>query len=181
MKRFAALLIFLIISACAPSQQAIQTAIIQTQSAWTAVPSQTPYPTQTAYPTYTSIPSPTRTLLPTFTPLPTSTPTSISPVTLTAISKSATALQVMYEVTFTAEVIGTLRATRNDGYYLVGSEIAPGNWRSTGTSDNCYWELDDENGNIIANDFGMAGGVIHIPSDAYQLQVKDCGDIVFLK
>jgi len=41
--------------------------------------------------------------------------------------------------------------------------------------------MKDINGNILSNDFGMAGGVIHVPSNGYQLRVQDCGDIVFLK
>lgn len=56
MKKIITLTIALLITACAPSQETIQTAIAQTQSAYTPIPTQTPYPTHTAYPTYTPIP-----------------------------------------------------------------------------------------------------------------------------
>jgi hypothetical protein len=42
-----------LLAACAPSQQAIQTAVAQTQAAWTPIPTQTAYPTQTPRPTQT--------------------------------------------------------------------------------------------------------------------------------
>lgn len=63
------------ISACAPSPQAIQTAVAGTQEAW---PTQTPYPTYTLLPTYTEIPTATATDGPTPTdiPAPTTTPPS---------------------------------------------------------------------------------------------------------
>lgn len=51
-------LLILILNACAPSVEAVQTAIAQTQASWTPVPTQTPYPT------YTPIPSMTPTATP---------------------------------------------------------------------------------------------------------------------
>ncbi len=53
------LLVIVTLSACAPSESAIQTAIVQTQSVWTPIPTQTPYPTYTPPPTSTPLPSPT--------------------------------------------------------------------------------------------------------------------------
>jgi hypothetical protein len=61
------LLIFLLLAACAPSDATIQKAILQTQAAWT------PLPSQTAYPTYTPFPSPL--------PFPLDTPVSSFPAT----------------------------------------------------------------------------------------------------
>jgi hypothetical protein len=57
-----ALIVFLV--ACAPAPEAIQTAIAETQTVWTPVPTATFYPTYTFYPTFTPLPSPT------FTPTP---------------------------------------------------------------------------------------------------------------
>jgi len=52
MKKVISILIALVfLSACAPSQQTIQTAIAKTQAAWTPVPTQTAYPTLTPQPT----------------------------------------------------------------------------------------------------------------------------------
>jgi hypothetical protein len=59
-----------LIVACAPSAQAVKTAIAQTQAAWTRVPSQTPYPTQTAYPTPTPRPPILVTQIVVWTPMP---------------------------------------------------------------------------------------------------------------
>jgi hypothetical protein len=52
-----------ILTSCGPMPEDIQLAVLQTQSKWTAVPTQTDYPTYTPFPTYT--PYPTYTLFPT--------------------------------------------------------------------------------------------------------------------
>jgi len=63
--------ICLLLAACAPSVESIQTAVAQTKSAWTPIPTQTAYLTYTAIPTNT--PRPTNTpLIFTPTPIPTS-------------------------------------------------------------------------------------------------------------
>jgi hypothetical protein len=59
----------LLLVACSPPISAIETAVVETHAAWTAVPTQTPYPTHTPQPTHTAFP--TFTPLPTYTPLPT--------------------------------------------------------------------------------------------------------------
>jgi hypothetical protein len=46
----------ILLPACAPSQQAIQTAIAETQAAGTPIPTQTAYPSSTFYPTNTPQP-----------------------------------------------------------------------------------------------------------------------------
>jgi len=72
MKNFALIIAIAVLAyGCAPSQNSIQTAIAQTQSAWTATPSLTPTSLATSTPTYTSTPS----LTPTITDTPTITPT----------------------------------------------------------------------------------------------------------
>lgn len=53
-----------ILSACAPSPAAVQTAVAETMTVWTPIPTATFYPTYTPYPTFTP------TLKPTFTPTP---------------------------------------------------------------------------------------------------------------
>ncbi len=76
MKKYAVFLIALLLCACAPSPQAIQAAIAQTQAVWTAVPTQTPYPTYTppiysnsaSIATITEGPNPAQTAAPTMTP-----------------------------------------------------------------------------------------------------------------
>jgi hypothetical protein len=67
------------------------------------------------------------------------------------------------------------------GFYLVGSEIASGNWRNNGNSDSCYWEITDSKGEIIDNFIGMTGGTMYIPPTAFQVQLeKECGDWEYL-
>lgn len=46
------------------------------------------------------------------------------------------------------------RLITGDGAFLVGSEIQPGTWVTTGDKlIDCYWELSDAQGNIIDNNF----------------------------
>ncbi|MFF5533970.1 hypothetical protein ACFY71_16000 [Streptomyces cinerochromogenes] len=67
------------------------------------------------------------------------------------------------------------------GMYKVGTDIAPGTYKSTGnTDDSCYWERtkDADHGlnSIIANNNVSGTAVVTIsPSDAY-FKTNDCGD-----
>ena len=73
------------------------------------------------------------------------------------------------------------KTEKSYGLYLVGSEIAAGNWRSSGNSDDCYWSITDNKGEIIDNHFGMAGGTMYIPSNAFQVELdKECGTWEYL-
>lgn len=63
-----ALILILIIQACAPTEETIASAIAETKAAWTPIPTQTPLPTYTAYPTYTPNPSKTPSPSPEHTP-----------------------------------------------------------------------------------------------------------------
>ena len=152
MKRLlSALLALFILTACAPSAQSIQTAVAETQTTWTKVP------TQTAYPTYTPPPTVYVTKIvivtPTFTATPEFTPTA---------------------------TLDPLFQPKGDGFYLVGVDIAPGIWRSTGTGSKCYWEVTEKNGDIVDNNFGMSGGTAYIPASAFQVQFEKCGDWVYM-
>lgn len=62
-----------------------------------------------------------------------------------------------------------------DGNYLVGVDIAPGVWRSTGMDDYCYWETTSKTGGIIQNYIGKAGGTAYISPNAFAVLFKDCG------
>ena len=68
---FTLILVISIISACAPSPQAIQTAIAETQAVWTKIPPSIPQSTFTPQPTYTVQPAivVTRVVVQTPTPL----------------------------------------------------------------------------------------------------------------
>jgi hypothetical protein len=161
------LILVLLLTACAPSPQAIQTAIAQTQVVWTPVPTQTAYSTNTLQPTYTLQPTIviTKIVTITFTPTLEFTPTRTSTPTFTRT---------------TTPTINPLTLMRNDGFYLVGTDIAPGLWRSQGSSNDCYWEIDTRTGDIISNHFGMAGGTMYIPASAFEVRLEDCGNWVYL-
>ncbi len=169
----AALLCLIVLSGCSFTDKRIeptvQSRVEQTIAQFTKVPSNTPYFTQTAYPTLT--PNPTYTpkivvVTATFTETPKYTPT------------------ITETPTKTATLTSTPDPTKTDkrpGFYLVGSEIAPGVWRSSGTSDTCYWSITTQTGNIINNHFGMAGGTMYVPSSGFQVELDaDCGTWTYL-
>ncbi len=72
------------------------------------------------------------------------------------------------------------RRSRSDGFYLVGSEISPGLWRSQGIGDSCYWEITSKTGDIANNHYGMAGGTMYIRPTDFQVRLEDCGTWVFI-
>jgi len=109
-------------------------------------------PTSTSTPLYT----PTITLTPTITPLPTKTP-----IPTNTPRPSATP--------------DPLKFPKGDGNYLVGVDIAPGVWCSTGTEDDCYWTINTMTGNIIDNYFGMSGGTAYISPTAFSVMFEGCG------
>lgn len=73
-----------------------------------------------------------------------------------------------------------LTATKKDGFYTIGVEIAPGKWETQNGYDSCYWALLDDQQETIKNHFGPSGGVINVTSDAYELEIKDCGQLIFI-
>jgi hypothetical protein len=165
MKHLAILiLIACLLAACAPSPAQIATpvaATVQSIPTQTALPSLTPlatytlYPTATAYPTYTPVPT-----LPPLIVTATSSPTPESTPTITNTPKPTR---------------DPLKLDVNDGFYLIGVDIAPGVWRSNGTGDSCYWAITSKTGDILSNHFGMSGGTAYIPANGFQVEFSDCG------
>ncbi|HET7035718.1 MAG TPA: hypothetical protein VFI42_08580, partial [Thermomicrobiaceae bacterium] len=70
-------------------------------------------------------------------------------------------------------------AAFGDGTYRVGRDIAPGTWRNSGSSDECYWErlagfggtLDE----IIVNGLSSSQQIVEIKSTDVGFASKDCG------
>lgn len=181
MKKIVTLLCLLVLlGACSSSKELSPEDIQETISAGIAQ-------TQFAYPTYT--PNSTYTPMPTYTPLPTYTKVP----TLTQVVKVVTATETstpLYTATITNTATSTatqtatsdpLKAPRGNGFYLVGSEIAPGVWDSDGSGDRCYWEVSNAQGDIISNHFGQAGGTAYVPSSAFQVWFDDCGTWTWLQ
>jgi len=66
-----------------------------------------------------------------------------------------------------------------EGKFIVGTDIAPGTWRNTGSSGGCYWErlsgFGGTFGDIIANNFSSSIEVVTIaPGDA-GFESSGCG------
>lgn len=161
------ILAILLLSACAPSAEAVQQSIRETQSAWTPVATQTDYPTYTPAPTYTAPPTVfvTKIVTQTFTPSPVFTAT-ITNTPVPTNTRTATP--------------NPLKLPRGNGFYLVNVDIAPGVWRSDGTNDSCYWSITEADGDIIDNHFGQSGGTAYIPVNAFQVEFSDCGNWTFI-
>ena len=124
-------------------------------------------PPFTATPTLTPTlaPTPTFTPTPTETPTPTTTPTQTPDLALTA----------------TAQAIELPGAPKTDGFYLVGSDIEPGKWHSTGSGDECYWARLDENQETLGNHYGHAGGTVTIAPTDYEVQLEGCGQWIYVE
>jgi hypothetical protein len=71
-------------------------------------------------------------------------------------------------------------APKKDGFYVVGWDIAPGLWRSTGVGAKCYWERQNVTQDIVDNDGGLAGGAAMIQPTDFAFYAKGCGDWVML-
>jgi len=71
-------------------------------------------------------------------------------------------------------------APKSDGFYTVGIEIAPGQWRSTGTGSGCYWARLNAFQDIIDNHFGNAGGTVTVSSGDYEVYFDGCGTWEFV-
>jgi hypothetical protein len=67
---------------------------------------------------------------------------------------------------------------KTEGSYLVGTEIAPGIWRSKGGSSDrkCYLEITDYGGNIVAITGELPGATIRIPVGKYKVFIGSASD-----
>ena len=159
-----------------PQPTPIVQTVVVTQIVY--APTATPYPTLTPWPTYTPAPPVVVTQLIFYTaipPLSTSTPYWPTPVK-TAIAAATPNVAK----TATAEAFAILTTPRDDGFYLVGIDIAPGVWRSQGTGTSCYWQRSTKTGGIIDNHYGQSGGTIYIAASDFQIQFKGCGTWIYM-
>ncbi len=138
---------FIFLTSCSPFKKAIEFAVNATIEAM---------PTQTAYPTFTLI--------------PTSTP--MLPIIVTATVPSIT---LTPSSTITPEPTQTQRPTENpnlttdklEGVWLVGQEVAPGNWRAVG--GDCYEVIFDKFNEQMNMESGV-GSVIYVPESAFTVK-----------
>ena len=66
-------------------------------------------------------------------------------------------------------------SSKEDGSYLVGVDIAPGRWRSSGTGSECYMTRRDHNQKTVYYLLGSAVRIIRIESTDYEVEFDDCG------
>jgi hypothetical protein len=137
-KVFFLFIVSLLLSSCAPSESTIQTPLAATLA---SIPTQTAYPTYTAQATLPAI-IVTATPLP-FTPTPASTKTPIPTVN------------------------PNLTTDKNEGIWLVGTEVAIGNWRAIG--GDCYEVIFDKYNDQMNMESGV-GSIIYVPSNAFTVK-----------
>jgi len=73
--------------------------------------------------------------------------------------------------------IAQMSAPKNDGFYLIGVEIAQGVWETENGQSACYWALLDNNQEILKNHFGLSGGTINLTENYYELEIRNCGTL----
>lgn len=134
-----------------------------------------PYPTLAPLPTYT--------FQPTFTVPPTQTPWVIV-VTSTASPTPLFTPTNTIPPTATKPPTNTPdpnREPKSYGSYLVGIDIAPGAWRSSGGGAGCYWEFKNKIGDLLNNNFGGHNETIYIYPQVYQVSFhEECGTWTWL-
>lgn len=166
-------LVGVLVTACAPNPSVISAAVVQTVE---ALPTSSPVVKtvlQTQVVTAVVILKETVEVPVTVTPTQT-------PVFTATITPTASRTPIPSSTPRPTATEDPTRTTKYDGFYLVGPEISPGLWRSTGQGNSCYWELTNKTGGIIDNHFGMSGGTMYIPATAFQAQLQDCGPWEFL-
>jgi hypothetical protein len=164
--------IFLLISCSSPAPQTIEVTrvvpqtVISTQLVEVIITA-TPIPI-TSTPIPTQIPSATFTFAPTNTEAPTMTPTATTPPEI--LTQTAQ-----------ASLDALLKMDKGPGVYLVNADIAPGIWRSTPGSDDCYWKRSDRTGEIIDNYYSFSGGTIYIDPTDFSVELStECGIWTYL-
>ena len=69
---------------------------------------------------------------------------------------------------------------KGDRFYLIGSEIGYGKWRTDPNTSGCYWAITTANGDIVDNGFGQGGEVFTISNVGLQVQLEECGITKYL-
>lgn len=127
----------------------------------TTTPTATPVDSATPSNTPTITPTPTDTATPTLTSTPTATPV---PTSTSNLAQTAT-----------VEALGALASSKSDGFDLVGVDILPGKWHSTGEGQDCYWARLSSDQALLDNHFGIAGGTMTIKPTDFEVELEGCG------
>lgn len=74
-----------------------------------------------------------------------------------------------------------LLAPKNNGVYLVGVDIMPGRWETTGSSEYCHWQRTSAEGATLDTHYGASGGTITVQATDYVIQLFSCGDLIYVE
>jgi len=115
---------------------------------------------------------------------------SATPLTITRVVAPTLTPTLKYTPTITntpeptntpTPTVDPLKKSKYSGFYIIGIDIAPGVWRSTGKGDKCYWAVTRANGDIIDNHFGMSGGTAYVSPNGFQVEFNNCGTWEFIQ
>jgi hypothetical protein len=81
--------------------------------------------------------------------------------------------------TWTGYVPGGIATTFGDGDWVVGQDIAPGQYSADATGGTCYWErasgFTHEFGELITNDLPSGRPIVEIQPSDVRFTSRDCG------
>ncbi|KAA3648318.1 MAG: hypothetical protein DWQ07_04815 [Chloroflexi bacterium] len=70
---------------------------------------------------------------------------------------------------------------KGDGVFMVGFDIALGEWRSEdGAGLSCYWVRRKYDGVILGSYFGQQGTTMRIEDVDYEVEMEGCGDWTYV-
>ena len=70
---------------------------------------------------------------------------------------------------------------KSDGVYMVGLDMALGEWRSEdGGGQSCYWVRRKYDGIILGSYFGQQGTTMRIEEVDFEVQMEGCGEWVYV-
>jgi len=79
------------------------------------------------------------------------------------------------------QTAAALTASRGDGIYLVGVDIALGEWQSTpGPGESCFWFRRKASGVILGSYYGAPGSAMRIQPVDYEVEMTGCGTWTYL-
>ncbi len=74
-----------------------------------------------------------------------------------------------------AEAAAKANTFAGDGVYIVGQDIQPGTYKSTG-GELCYWARHNKNNEILDNHAAPGATVVVVLASDFSLEVKGCAD-----
>jgi hypothetical protein len=85
----------------------------------------------------------------------------------------AAALEERAKAVGAAEAEAAANTFPGDGVFIVGQDVQPGTYKSDG-GENCYWERNTKNGDIIDNHLGSGPTVVVIKAGDFSITANRC-------